>query len=458
MAYRKYYYNNNYSDTYEFERNQVVKFNKELQEKINDIEKIPQRIQLFSFSKDDYYKKMMRPVTIENYKPITPPKENDIKKKVGIKKENWLLDKIIDGRQEKVAADKQRFEEAWKKATDEYNIQEENNREKYNEYLKEKKKEYYSINKDIINRKECFDANNDEEISNIINDYINAIHREQKENYYWKVNSLYNKRELNLDIKFINPDKELESIKEYYFEKSSHSIKAKHYNFYEKESWYEKIVFNYMLLYLFKIGYYLRELIDSIVINAYVEDINQATGNYEKFFFFSCKVLIDDIPFNNVELLDARKFFDNHHPRYKLPFIKLNKIEPYNSIDNNEFDNKIELLDGFEFEKYSKALLERNGYTNVKVTKASGDYGADVIAVKDGVKYAIQCKKYSSYVGVTAVQEVIASKSVYNCHVAVVFTNSSFTPNAIELAEKNNVLLWDKHKLDEMISFAKHHK
>ena len=38
-----------------------------------------------------------------------------------------------------------------------------------------------------------------------------------------------------------------------------------------------------------------------------------------------------------------------------------------------------------------------------------------------------------------------------DCHVAVVLTNNAFTKSAIELAEKNNVLLWDRKKLKELI-------
>lgn len=74
-----------------------------------------------------------------------------------------------------------------------------------------------------------------------------------------------------------------------------------------------------------------------------------------------------------------------------------------------------------------------------------------VIAYKDDIKYAIQCKKYSSPVGIKAVQEVIASKAMNDCHVAAVLTNNTFTKSAKELANKNNVLLWDRDKLQDFI-------
>ena len=85
------------------------------------------------------------------------------------------------------------------------------------------------------------------------------------------------------------------------------------------------------------------------------------------------------------------------------------------------------------------------------MTQCSSDFGVDVIAYKDEIKYAIQCKKYSSPVGIKAVQEVIGSKAMNDCHVAVVLTNNTFTKSAIELAEKNNVLLWGRDKLLELI-------
>lgn len=68
-----------------------------------------------------------------------------------------------------------------------------------------------------------------------------------------------------------------------------------------------------------------------------------------------------------------------------------------------------------------------------------------------GIKYAIQCKNYSSALGNTPVQEVSAGMEFYNCHVGVVVTNSYFTKGAKELAQKVRVILWDRDKLSEMI-------
>lgn len=116
---------------------------------------------------------------------------------------------------------------------------------------------------------------------------------------------------------------------------------------------------------------------------------------------------------------------------------------------------KVNNMDGREFELFTGNLFRALGYTNVTVTQSSGDFGADVIAEKDDVRFAIQCKRYSAPVGVSAVQEVMASKSLHDCHVACILTNNSFTPAALELARKNLVVLWGGDKLKEFIERAK---
>lgn len=120
-----------------------------------------------------------------------------------------------------------------------------------------------------------------------------------------------------------------------------------------------------------------------------------------------------------------------------------------------EMQNKlaaVDAMDGHEFEYFCAELLKENGFVNVEVTQASGDFGVDVLAEKDGVTYAVQCKCYSDKVGNHAVQEATSGAQYYHRMVAVVLTNSTFTPAAIETAQKTNVLLWDREKLKEMMA------
>lgn len=108
-------------------------------------------------------------------------------------------------------------------------------------------------------------------------------------------------------------------------------------------------------------------------------------------------------------------------------------------------------MDGHSFEKFCALVMERNGFGEVVVTPGSGDQGVDIVAKKDGIRYAVQCKCYSSKLGNTPIQEVCAGKFMYGCQIGVVMTNNYFTENARALAEKTGVLLWDRDVLAGMM-------
>ena len=122
-------------------------------------------------------------------------------------------------------------------------------------------------------------------------------------------------------------------------------------------------------------------------------------------------------------------------------------IKKYKKIIPESFDQ----LEGHEFEYYCAELLRKKGFLEVEVTKGSGDYGADILAEKDGVTYAIQCKCYTAPIGVKAIQEAHAGRDYYDRMVGAVLTNQYFTTPAVEAAKKLKILLWDRGYLESMI-------
>ena len=118
----------------------------------------------------------------------------------------------------------------------------------------------------------------------------------------------------------------------------------------------------------------------------------------------------------------------------------------------NRAEDMFEDMEGHEFEYFCADLLKRNGFTEVEVTKGSGDYGADILAQKEGVTYAVQCKCYTGPVGVGAVQEVYAGRDYYDRMVGAVMTNQYFTAPAVEAAEKLHILLWDRGYVDDVLA------
>ena len=108
-------------------------------------------------------------------------------------------------------------------------------------------------------------------------------------------------------------------------------------------------------------------------------------------------------------------------------------------------------LTGIEFEEYMGQVLRDNGFRHVEVTEPCGDQGADILAVRNGKTYAVQCKNYTNAVGNAAVQEAYAAAQYYGCDVAVVVCPGEFTIPAQELAEATGVILWDGDQLSHMM-------
>ena len=107
---------------------------------------------------------------------------------------------------------------------------------------------------------------------------------------------------------------------------------------------------------------------------------------------------------------------------------------------------EIDRMTGLQFEQYLEWLFCQLGY-RVSRTSYQGDYGADLVATKDGVKTAVQAKRSKRRIGIKAVQQAFASTGRYACQQSMVVTNASFTPQAIELARADNVELWDRNRL-----------
>lgn len=107
---------------------------------------------------------------------------------------------------------------------------------------------------------------------------------------------------------------------------------------------------------------------------------------------------------------------------------------------------RIAEMDGVTFEDCCIEHFRQLGY-KAEPTATSGDYGADIILKKMGRKTVVQCKRYKGNVGVQAIQEAIGAKGYYKADKAMVITNSYYTPNAITLANANDVELWDRDDL-----------
>lgn len=117
-------------------------------------------------------------------------------------------------------------------------------------------------------------------------------------------------------------------------------------------------------------------------------------------------------------------------------------------------DVSFEDLSPYDYEKQVAQSLSEMGW-DTQVTKANGDQGCDVLAVKDRARVAIQCKYYSKPIGNKAVQEINAAKSYYDANFAAVVSNQSYTPAAKLLATKLQVALLHHSQLSSLLKECK---
>ena len=110
----------------------------------------------------------------------------------------------------------------------------------------------------------------------------------------------------------------------------------------------------------------------------------------------------------------------------------------------------VDKMEGRQFELYLGLLFKTLGY-KTKVTRSAGDYGADLVIEKDGIRTVIQAKRQSKNVGIEAVQQVYGSKAHYNAQQAWVITNRDFTEAAVKLAKSTDVKLINREQLIELM-------
>ena len=154
-------------------------------------------------------------------------------------------------------------------------------------------------------------------------------------------------------------------------------------------------------------------------------------------------------------LTNEECFFDNVLKVEKI-ILRDNSLEFFEELLLQSVSKKaiiieeIDLMTGYEFEEFVGELFSDMGYLTT-ITKSSGDQGIDIIAEKNNVSFGIQAKKYTGSVGNKAVQETVAGLNHYGLKRGIVLTTSHFTKSAIQLAESNDILLWDRDKLIELI-------
>jgi HJR/Mrr/RecB family endonuclease len=177
------------------------------------------------------------------------------------------------------------------------------------------------------------------------------------------------------------------------------------------------------------------------------EDILEYGKEYQLLFTY---FIADNLGFDKVDIYDLwdkmLKTFKEEMEKHELESFEKKLLRTFDKNTKTYSIADTDLMTGEEFEHFIVELFQKMGY-KTELTKKTGDQGIDIIAEKNKIKYGIQVKCYTSTVSNSAIQEVAAGIKLYTCSKAIVITNNYFTKAAIELAQANNVILWDREFL-----------
>lgn len=116
----------------------------------------------------------------------------------------------------------------------------------------------------------------------------------------------------------------------------------------------------------------------------------------------------------------------------------------------------VDTMNGIEFEHYAAALLANEGFTDVQVTRASGDNGVDIMATRSGKRYAIQAKRYKGTVSRRAVSDAVAGMLPYGCNACMVITSGHLSPKAMDFARAHQCEIVDRNVLADWVMRFRH--
>ncbi len=139
------------------------------------------------------------------------------------------------------------------------------------------------------------------------------------------------------------------------------------------------------------------------------------------------------------------------------PMLQLNKndrriVAPQQVLQDLETQTNLAAMDWEQFEHLVRELFEkmftaRNSEAEVKVTRASRDWGVDAIVFDPdpihGGKFVIQAKRYTNLVDVAAVRDLFGTVMNEGANRGYLVTTSGFGPEARQFAASKPLTLID---------------
>lgn len=199
------------------------------------------------------------------------------------------------------------------------------------------------------------------------------------------------------------------------------------YNKYGTVGFFKNILRVIVIGFLIWLAFFIISVVINVIHNSKSSNSTSNTNNIQPSPDSNDSLTPNDLNFSSPEIVS----FDKQ--RYKY------------------YNDKFDYMTGKDFEEYCAHLLHEVGFLDVVTTSVSNDFGVDILAKYNNVLYAFQCKRYSSNVGVGAVQEISSGMKYYHANIGIVITNQYYTTQAQELASAVGVILWDRDFLQKLI-------
>lgn len=281
----------------------------------------------------------------------------------------------------------------------------------------------------------------------------------------------YRPDERRLIVDYLMPNlDDLPNVKKVSYNKAEHSfVNTYHSAKYMKDK-YESVIYQ-LVLRVAKAVFSIEEeydLFDYIVINGYLETVDESTGNPISPCVLSVGVSKESFGQLNLAAIDPKAWFRGTRGVSAHSIIKATPISPLETISMSDsrfiegysvedsLNNEVNLaaMDWQDFENLIRELFEEeygSEGSEVKITQASRDGGVDAVVFDAdpirGGKIIIQAKRYTNVVGVSAVRDLYGTVVNEGAMKGILVTTAYFGNDAYEFAQNKPLTLIDGGKL-----------
>jgi len=131
-------------------------------------------------------------------------------------------------------------------------------------------------------------------------------------------------------------------------------------------------------------------------------------------------------------------------------FGRMRRKKLFDSVASNE--NTLESISWREFELLVGEAFRRKGFTVQETGQGGADGGIDLVLLKDGEKYLVQCKQWRrQLVQVNVVRELFGVMAAERAKGGFIVISGRFTEDAKVFAQGKNLRLIEGAELNEMI-------